>query len=126
MMNLINFLQVTGQDGGDTGSFCYEAQPILKIVGIVVLAIKIVVPIILIVVGMLDLAKAVGEKDEGKIKEAQNKLVKRAIAAVLVFLVATLVGIIFSLLGKQEYRDCMNCINHPFSKSLCPNGDIKE
>ena len=41
----------------------------------------IVVPIMLIIIGMLDFAKAVTEKDDGKIKDAEKKLINRAIAA---------------------------------------------
>lgn len=116
MMNLVNLLQ-------DTGTLCTAdgLNPVLKIVGIVVLGIKIAVPIILIVVGMLDLARAVGEKDEGKIKDAQNRLVKRAIAAVLVFLIITLVGIVIGIVNKDpEYKECIDCVNHPFNETLCP------
>ena len=125
MLNLVNFLQAQG--GGSTGSdLCYELQPVLRVVGIVVFIIKIVVPILLIVVGMVDLMKAVGEKDENKIKDAQNGLIKRAIAAVLVFLVSTLVGVIMGLVGGDDYKACMDCVNHPFSKTKCPNYRIDE
>ena len=117
MMNLINFLQITSEDDMCSPS---GLNPVLRIVGIVILGIKIVVPIILIVVGMLDLAKAVGEKDEGKIKESQNRLVKRAIAAVLVFLVITLVGIVMSLVSGDQYKECIGCLNHPFNTDSCP------
>jgi len=115
MMNLINFLAQAQQAGNDGDTFCADLAPILKIVGYVVLGIKVVVPILLIIMGMLDLAKAVAEKDESKIKEAQNRLIKRAIAAVLVFLVATLVGIIMKLVGGEQYKGCMNCINRPYA-----------
>ena len=91
---------------------------VLRIVGIVVWGIKVVVPIILIVVGMLDLAKAVTEKDEGKIKEAQQKLIKRSIAAVLVFLVVTFVSLLMGLIGGTDYEACIYCVNHPFSCSI--------
>ena len=89
--------------------------PILRLVGIVVWGIKVVVPILLIVIGMIDLAKAVSEKSDDKIKEAQNRLIKRAVAAVLVFLVVTFVGLVMGLIGAEDYQECMTCINHPFS-----------
>lgn len=92
---------------------CGELKPVLRLVGYVVLAIKIVVPIILIVVGMMDLAKAVTEKKEDDIKKAQQGLVSKAIAAVLVFLVITIVGVLMSLVGSEKYQDCMQCINSP-------------
>ena len=99
----------------DAGEVCSGLAPVLRIVGIVVWGIKVGVPIILIVVGMIDLARAVTEKSDDKIKEAQNKLIKRAIAAVLVFLVVSFVGILMELIGASDYQDCMKCINKPFS-----------
>lgn len=117
MQYLMFFLQ---QDNGTNGEeLCGSLGPILRIVGLVILGIKVVVPILLIIFGMLDLGKAVAEKDEGKIKEAQNRLIKRAIAAVIVFLVATLVSILMGLVGNSDYKTCMNCINHPFDKNAC-------
>lgn len=104
---------------------CGDLGPVLRIVGIVIWGIKVVVPIILIVVGMMDLAKAVTEKSDDKIKEAQNKLIKKAIAAVLVFLVITIVGLLMKLIGDNSYQDCVACINHPFSQSCkAPDGYI--
>lgn len=104
-------------------SICEGLAPVLRIVGIVVWGIRVVVPIILIVIGMIDLAKAVTEKSEDKIKEAQQKLVKRAIAAVLVFLVVSLVSVVMTVVGSNEYEACMECINSPWS---CSNGQTEE
>ena len=101
----------------DASDVCDGLAPVLRIVGIVVWGIKVVVPIILIVIVMIDLAKAVTEKSEDKIKEAQQKLVKRAIAAVLVFLVISLVGVIMSIVGDESYEECMTCINSPWNCS---------
>ncbi len=100
-------------------NICDGLEPVLRIVGIVVWAIRVVVPIILIVIGMMDLAKAVTEKSEDKIKEAQQKLVKRAIAAVLVFLVVSLVSLIMTIVGNNDYETsgCMDCINSPWNCS---------
>ena len=58
---------------------CEEAREILGIVHYVYLGIIIVVPIILIFVGMLDLAKAVTAKKDDEIKAAQQSLIKKAI-----------------------------------------------
>lgn len=115
MLNLINLLTNVGDS---PEQLCGDLEPVLKIVGIVVWGIKVVVPIILIVVGMLDLAKAIGEKNEDEIKKAQNKLIKRAIAAVLVFLVVTFVSLIMGLIGGTDYKACMDCVNHPFACSI--------
>lgn len=117
MMNLFNILEGgAGSAGvGSAAQLCEDMAPVLRIVGIVILGIKIVVPIILIIVGMIDLAKAVTEKSEDNIKKAQQALIKKAITAVLVFLVATIVGVLMTLVGQEDYKNCTTCLNHPFS-----------
>ncbi len=111
LFDLVNFLDV---------NLCNELQPVLRLVGYVVLAVKIVVPIILIIVGMFDLAKASTEKKEDDIKKAEQGLVSKSIAAVAVFLVVTLVGVLMKIVGAEKYKDCMDCINHP---SQCDPGE---
>jgi phage-related protein len=64
--------------------------------------IQIVVPIILIVVGAFDLAKAVMASDEKEIKGATSKFIKRAIAAVAVFFAVTIVDALMGIVGKGE------------------------
>lgn len=90
-----------------------EVKSIMGIVGYVVWGIKVVVPIILIIIGMLDMAKAVNSKSEDEIKKAQQALIKKAIAAVIVFLVPTLVGLIMGVIGADNYKGCLTCINKP-------------
>ena len=90
---------------------CTEAKEILGVVHYVYLGIIIVVPIILILVGMIDLAKAVTEKKDEKIKEAQQSLVKKAVSAALVFLVPFLVAIIMRAVSSGgEYKACWDII----------------
>lgn len=93
---------------------CQELEGVMGLVGWVILGIKIAVPIILIVVGMMDLAKAVTEKSEDKIKDAQTKLVKKAVAAIAVFLVITLVGLLMGLIGAESWKACNYCLTKPW------------
>ena len=88
-----------------------DARYILNIVHYIYLGIIIVVPIILIFVGMLDLAKAVTEKKDDDIKKAQQSLIKKAVAAALVFLVPFLVGLIMrGMMKNTEYQTCWDVI----------------
>lgn len=88
--------------------------PIFGIAGWVLLIIKIAVPIILVLIGMIDMTKAILSKKDDEIKEAQGSLVKKAIAAIVVFLIITLVTFIFSqLLGVSEYKACSKCVDSP-------------
>ena len=121
MLNLINVLtKVTAN------TLCDDLGPVLRIVGIAIFIIKVIVPIMLIVVGMLDMAKAVTEKDENKIKDAQHKLIKKAIAAVLVFLIVTIVGVLMNLIGADDYKKCTDCITDPWSCKTSTDDIIKD
>ena len=51
--------------------------------------------------GTIDLGKAVLSSDDKEIKGAVGKLVKRAIAAVAVFFVATIVALVMGMFAKS-------------------------
>ena len=78
--------------------------------------IQIGIPILLIIMGSIDLGKAVLSSDDKEIKGATGKLIKRAIAAVAVFFVTTIVVLLFGLFassgtdgdvtGTDDWRDC--------------------
>ena len=80
---------------------CSDLMPIIKLIknGIIPL-IQIGIPIILILLGMLDLGKAVIASKEDEIKAAQKMLVKRAIYALAIFFVALIVQVVFGLLSS--------------------------
>ena len=86
---------------------CNEALlPLIRLIknGIIPL-IQIGIPIILIVLGMLDLGKAVVASKEDEIKNAQKMLIKRAIYAIAIFFVVLIVQLVFGLLSSagDEY-----------------------
>lgn len=88
---------------------CEPLMPIIKLVrdGVIPL-IQIGVPILLIVLGTIDLGKAVIASKEDEIKNAQKMLVKRAIYAVAVFFVVTIVTLVFSLFTSTGDPDLEN------------------
>ncbi len=81
------------------------------IVSTIVTIIKIAVPILLIIFGMLDLGKAVVAAKEDEIKKGQQTFVKRAIAAVVVFFVIQVVQIVVRFVSGNEasVAGCFNC-----------------
>lgn len=92
--------------------------PVFGILGYIFIGIKIVVPIALIIFGMMDMAKAVMGGDDKKIKEAQKSLVTKIIAAVVVFLVVTIVTFIMSIIGFTKWEECFDCVQNP-TESKC-------
>ena len=89
------FLEATG--------VCKDIGPLINLIkhGIIPL-IQIGIPIILIVLGMLDLGKAVVASKEDEIKSAQKMLIKRCIYAVAIFFVVLIVNVVFGLLGSTK------------------------
>ena len=77
-----------------------EFSTILAIIKTVLNAICIAIPIVLIVLIIMDLAKIVtaGNIDDKLKKEVTSKVVTRLIFAVLIFLVPTIVKLVFNLI----------------------------
>ena len=67
--------------------------------------LKIAVPIVLIVLGMIDMLKAVASQKEDEIKKGWSTLVKRTIYGVAVFFVFFLIQLIISLLPSSSGKD---------------------
>ena len=91
------------------------------IISTMVTLIQIVVPILLIVFGMLDLAKAVIASKEDEIKKAQMTFVKRLIAAVIVFFVVSLVQIVVRFVSGNDENSIMGCFNCFVNGSVSDN-----
>lgn len=65
------------------------------------LGIKIVVPILLVIFGMLDLGKAIAAKKEEDIKKYQSSCIKRLITGLLVFLVVVIVEFVLGFVEPE-------------------------
>lgn len=100
--------------------FCDESKPIWQFLGQIVNILQIAIPVIIILLGTLDLGKAVMAGDDKKIKEAQKMLIMRLVYGVAVFFVITIVQVIFSLVstgGKGNEpttgSTCFKCVSTP-------------
>lgn len=95
---------------GDTFDIPYEAP---KIISFVVYLLKIGTPIILIFFSMVPLVKALASSKEDEIKKAQKVLVKKLIAAALVFFVVSIVQFVIMKVADSSETDniskCFDC-----------------
>lgn len=87
----------------------------------IILVIQIVVPVILVVLGMIDIVKAVISSKEDEMKKAQNLFIKRLIAGALVFFVFVIVKMLISFVADDSkgIMNCANCFINGSSSSTC-------
>lgn len=114
MLDLFNVLE--------TGDYCIgliggEGTGIPAIVGNMIhwiyLGIQIIVPLLLIIFGMIELAKAITAQKEDEIKKAQSGLLKKAVVAIIVFLVFSLTKFVFNF--AQGNGGAWNCVDQLIS-----------
>lgn len=84
-------------------------QQIINITTLLYDLIRVGVPLLLIVFGMLDFGKAVMAGKEDEIKSNQKLFVKRLISAAVVFLVLSLVELVLGLVASDS-ANMMTCI----------------
>lgn len=106
MFNLVNLLEA-----GTVDCSALDETIIGLLRGVVTL-IQIGVPIILIIMGMMDMGKAVASQKEDEIKKSQSLLIKRIIYAVVVFLIIAIVKFVLSFVGDtaSEALECIKTI----------------
>ena len=98
-MGLINILDVADS------TLCegiLVPNVLFNVVSTIITGIKIVVPILLIIWGMLDFAKSVVAKKEEDIKKYQKAFVSRLISALVVFLIIFIVQLAVNLVSSVE------------------------
>lgn len=102
-------MQVLGVCAGVLGSSGLPDK-LAYMLQLIVLAIQIVVPFLLIIWGMLDLGKAVIAQKEDEIKKGQSLLIKRIVAAAIVFFVITITTLLINLVADDS-ETITGCIN---------------
>ena len=115
-MNLFNILACEYGTG--------DGASISELTRLAINLLKIFIPIILIILGIIDLAKAVMANEEKEMKESQKRLIKRIIYALVVFFVISLVQLIFKSIPAKNQNvgtgnnlaDCIACFTSDSSK----------
>ena len=91
-------------------SICSNPQvlEVMRIINMVILIIKIAVPILLILTGMITLMSTIKTGNDDLLAKAKKQLISNSIAAIVIFLIPTLVNVIVKISDtNNEYRDCL-------------------
>lgn len=114
----------------DESTACIDGSllNIMRLVRLVIKVLQIAVPVGLILMGTMDMAKSVIAGDEKKIKEAQKPFVKRIVAAIIVFLIPYIVNIAINLVvsDASDWRNCWNTAGKDDYNKINYNNDLKD
>lgn len=87
----------------------------------VVTILQIAVPIILVIIGSIDLVKGIMAGKEDEIKKGQHVFIKRLIVAIIIFLVVAVVKLVVSVVSdSMDSADMVECIDC-FISGVCKN-----
>lgn len=113
-------LPVKAIAASNTGTYDFENEE-LKVVyigGMILMAIRIVVPLILIALAMSNLIKAMMQKDDNHMKQVITNSVIKVIFAIAIFLLPTLIALLLKLVNQDSlWATYSSCLAHP---SSCP------
>lgn len=116
---MLYLLANTAADAANTtnaAEFCCQMSDMFKLLGLAITVIKIIIPILLIIFGMLDMGKAVTSGKDDEIKKSAASFGRRVGAAVLVFFIPSIVGLVMNLIsnagatGTNSYCQCIKDI----------------
>ena len=104
--------------------FCADTASIWGLLGYVIMVFKIVIPLLLIILGMIDLGKAVVASDDKAISKSVNTLIQRFVAAIIMFFIPTIVSAIFNAttnsgVTKDSNNICVQCLTNVSAASKC-------
>lgn len=96
-------------------------ESVPNLVSMVVKVIHIAVPVILVVMGSIDLMKGIIAQKEDEIKKGQQTFVKRLIAAIIVFFVIAVVKFVISAVAgtDSDIMQCANCFLEGSKSTSC-------
>lgn len=99
-------------------------EQVPRIMSFIINLFKIVVPILLVLVSIINILKALASSKEDEIKKAQSTLIKKIIAAVMAFLVVSIVQFVINKVAdsdeeKGNIASCLDCfLNNNCSSNI--------
>ena len=85
--------------------------------------IKILVPILIIILGMVELLRGMLQGDERKMDDAKASLIRKFVIGITIFLVISIVQFVFSLYGdvSDDKVDTLECLKYFIVKDAAEN-----
>ena len=116
IMSNLGYINVFAYDNSPVGSnFCSDFSSTLKLISISILIVRILVPLLIIIMGTIDIYKIViGGKDDD-FKKQMIVLGKRVVIGAMVFFLPSFVNVVVNAIDgtPSDYKTCLSCISNP-------------
>ena len=109
----------------DASQMCCNLYPFLRAINIVLIILKWSVPLLLVVLGTIDMVRAAASADEKVVKEAQTTFMKRLLYGVVIFIIPFLVNMVLFIAENFLVSDNMELTNAT-SWISCWNDIVKD
>ena len=113
LMPVANVFAVTKVSCGNVTDI---PEKIPELTSFAVTLIQVLVPIILVIMGSLDLFKGITSQKEEEIKKGQKVFIKRLITASIIFFAIVVVKFFISVVSESNSVDIISCIDCFLSK----------
>ena len=106
----------------DFSNLCADFSPALRIGGLIIYAVKILLPVIIIFKATFSLFSTVTKGDAGEFKKKTKKLGFSLLSGVLIFFVPTFVYAVFGFIESfdknmsKDAKVCAACVFDPFDE----------
>lgn len=117
----IGVINVSAAGKVSCGNVTAIPAKIPELTSFVVTLLQVAIPVILVIMGSIDLFKGITAAKDDEIKKGQHMLIKRLIVAALIFFVVAIVKFVIGLVSNgentQNMVECIDCfINNDCNK----------
>lgn len=111
LLMLVPFFSVNAITKVSCGQVTGIPEKIPELTSMIIGIIQIGVPIILVLMGTLDLFKGISSQKDEDIKKGQKLFIKRLIVGALIFFIAVIVKFLTSVVADASSADAIECID---------------
>lgn len=111
LLMFVPFLSVSAITKVSCGQVTGIPEKIPELTSMIIDIIQIGVPIILVLMGSLDLFKGVTSQKDEDIKKGQKLFIKRLIISALIFFIVVIVKFFISIVADASSADAIECID---------------
>jgi len=86
-------------------------KKIPELTSLIVTVVQIAIPILLVIMGSLDLFKGITAQKDDEMKKGQQMFIKRLVVAVIIFFVVIIVKLLISVVAESTSTNIVDCID---------------